>query len=126
MISNLWSMLGTFIATASGKSLTGCPESVVIVITFKLSGLHRWCETYPRKNPPNPNPDMMMPDAMPFLPGRCVHAAKRAEEYIKPLAIPNPIPNSSIKPVGFVKKEQIKTVVTKIIPPTVRTLNELI
>jgi len=125
-MSNLCSILGTFIATSSGNNLTLCPESVVMVTTFMLFGLQRWCETYPKKKPPNPNPDMMMPEARPFLPGRCVHAANKVDEYINPLEIPSPIPNSRMKPFGLVRNEQTMTVVTKIIPPTVSTLPELI
>jgi hypothetical protein len=123
IMSRVRSMYGTLVATASGNNFTGYPALVVIVVTFKLSGLQRWWETYPRKNPPNPKPEMMIPDARPFLPGRCVHAANRADEYIKPFAMPRPIPKRNINPVGFEKYEQTKTVDTWTIPPIARTLN---
>ena len=57
-----------------------------------LSGFARRFETIPKIKPPNPKPQIIIPETIPIRSCRCDQPAFNAGEYMKPFPIPNPVP----------------------------------
>ena len=74
----------------------------------------------PKIKPPNPNPQIITPLASPFLPGKWLHPAARADEYISPFPAPNPMEYSQINHVGFFTIEHIQTIPSEAKPPNIK------
>ena len=71
-------------------------------------------------NPPKVKPAVMIPLAKPFLPGKWLHPAARAEEYRRPLLAPNPKEYIQINQIGFFIIEQIQTIPKDTRPPIIK------
>jgi len=50
----------------------------------------------PKMNEPNPNPQIIIPDTIPLLSGKCCQHIYRGTVYARPLQIPNDIPKVRI------------------------------
>ena len=71
-------------------------------------------------NPPKVKPAVITPLAKPFLPGKWLHPAARAEEYRSPLPAPNPKEYIQMNQTGFFIMEQIQTIPSDTKPPIIR------